>query len=125
MAVDITTNEVYWTERLESKIFKAPLRGANAVDPVTEVVSLDLVTPEVLVLDWIGRAIYWVDSYIDGQGNGLDGAPRIERVAMDGSNRTSIVTQDLAQPRAIVVDHPVGQESGCIYWTDAVYVYYF
>lgn len=57
--VDIVHNEIYWTEKLESKIFKAPLSGGQ---PPQAMVSLDLITPEAIAVDWIGRTMYWADS---------------------------------------------------------------
>ncbi len=48
--------------------------------------------------------------------------PKIVRVAMDGSNGTTVVGSNLGQPRAVAVDHPVGQEGGRIYWTDMLRV---
>ena len=38
---------------------------------------------------------------------------------MDGTNRTTIATHQLGQPRSIVVDHSPGHGTGRIYWTDA------
>ena len=97
VAVDLTTSEVYWTERLESKIFKAPIsenpEEINFVDNVTEVVSLDLITPEVIVLDWIGRTIYWADS-----GTGF-----IEVMDIESGNRRVLV-KGIVQVLSLALD---------------------
>ena len=63
--------------------------------------------------------LYWVD----GGGNGQHRVPKIEKSAMDGSNRTTIFTEGLGRPLAITVYHPVGVsgEPGRIYWTDNLY----
>ncbi len=54
--------------------------------------------------------LYWVDA------GGIK--PRIEVSYMDGSGRRAIVRKNIGLPRALVVDHPVGQSEGRIYWTD-------
>ncbi len=55
---------------------------------------------------------------MDGGGNGQNRTPKIEMSAMDGSGRTTIVSRNLRVPRAVTVDHRVGEEEGWIYWTD-------
>ncbi len=42
--------------------------------------------------------------------------PRIERISMDGANRTTIVNTDLGWPNGITIDY----EGEKIYWTDAL-----
>ncbi len=100
VAVDIATNEVYWADRLRSKIFKANLAqslstglpGIVTGEP-REVVSLDLVTPEVIALDWISRLLFWVDS----------GTGSVEVLDLVSGTRRSLVT-GLAQVTALAVD---------------------
>lgn len=50
-----------------------------------------------LAVDWIARNLYWTDS----------GTDRIEVARLDGVARRVLVWQDIASPRAIVLD-PVG-----------------
>ena len=60
-------------------------------------------------------SLYWVD----GGGNGRDRTPKIEMSAMDGSSRTTLFSgRSLGMPRAMAVDHELGEEGGRIYWTD-------
>lgn len=87
--VDILLDEVYWTEKIESKIFKAPLSGG----PPQVVVGVDLVTPEAIIVDWIGRQLYWADS-----GTGF-----IEVSGLDGRSRRVLV-RDIAQVTSMAVD---------------------
>lgn len=73
------------------------------------------------MLEWIVQlsflsSLYWVD----GGGNTPNSQPRIEMAAMDGSNRTTLVSNFLGQPRAIAVDHSLDGE-GRVYWTDGFY----
>ena len=71
--VDIYHNKVYWTNKLEGKIYETSLAGGRR----TAVISLDFVTPEAIVVDGIGRKLYWADS-----GTGL-----IEVADLNGRNR--------------------------------------
>ena len=90
IAVDIATDQIYWTEKVESKIYRAPLSGG-----VPEaVISSGLVTPEAIVVDWIGRTMYWADSgtgYVEV--SGLDGSGR--RVLASGLEQVLALTLDL------------------------------
>ena len=60
ISVDIATDYIlYWTDKLESIIYRAPLEGKGAPEVS---ISTNLVTPEDVVVDWIGRMLYWADS---------------------------------------------------------------
>ena len=88
--VDIVNDDIYWTDTLESKIFRAPLSGGKH----QVVVSLDLISPQAIVIDWIGRKIYWADS----------GTGYIEVSDLDGGNRMILVKGGLAHVNALALD---------------------
>lgn len=69
----------------------SPFTLANA--PVLPL-FLGLISPEGLSIDHYRRTMYWTDS-------GLD---KIERAALDGSERKVLFHTDLVNPRAITVD---------------------
>ena len=50
--------------------------------------------PEGMAVDWIGRNLYWSDS----------GTDRIEVSHLNGSSRRVLVSENLDEPRAIVLD---------------------
>ena len=50
--------------------------------------------PEGIAIDWIGRNLYWSDS----------GTDRIEVSHLNGTSRRVLVSENLDEPRAIVVD---------------------
>ena len=52
------------------------------------------ISAESLAVDWIHRSVYWTDTASDS----------IEMSYLDGSLRSQIVTGDLDEPRAIVVE---------------------
>ncbi len=60
VVVDIETDYYYWADTLQSRILRAPMRegGSEAEDFIT----VDILKPESLTLDWIGRNLYWADS---------------------------------------------------------------
>ena len=59
-----------------------------------KVISYDTAAPDHVAIDWIARNIYWTDGELN----------RIEVARMDGSARKIIVSDDLGDPRGIVVD---------------------
>lgn len=89
VAVDIVADHLYWTEKVESMIYRAPLSGGQP----EAVISNDLVTPEAIAVDWIGRTMYWADS----------GTGYIEVSDLDGHNRRVLV-KGLVQAMSLAID---------------------
>lgn len=58
------------------------------------VVKTGLHAPEGIAVDWIGRMLYWTDA----------GTDHIEACHLNGSTRRVILSDNLDEPRAIVVD---------------------
>ena len=65
-----------------------------------KVISYDTGKPDHVAIDWIARNIYWTDGELN----------RIEVARMDGSSRKTIVSDDLGDPRGIVVDTADGYD---------------
>lgn len=61
---------------------------------VEKVIQYGLEYPEDMVVDWVAKNIYWVDT----------GSKRIEVARTDGTSRRVIVWKDLHQPRALAID---------------------
>ena len=103
ISVDILHDQVYWAERVESKIFSAPLSsfvsgGTGGLDgptgaPPQVVVSNDIMSPEAVVVDWIGRMLYWADS----------GTGTIEVMNLENRAR-KILVEDLMQVTSLALD---------------------
>lgn len=90
--VDILQNNIYWTNKIEGKIYRTSVSGGDR----TVVISLDLVNPETLVVDWVGRKLYWADS-----GTGF-----IEVADLDGSNRRVLISGGFTQVTSLALDIP-------------------
>ncbi len=60
--------------------------------------SLGVLNPDGLAVDWIGRNLYWCDKGLDV----------IEVSKLNGSYRKQLITKDLDEPRAIVVEPRAG-----------------
>jgi len=58
------------------------------------IVSVEVMNPDGVAIDWISRNIFWTDT----------GTNRIEVARLDGSSRRVIISDELDEPRAIVVD---------------------
>lgn len=58
------------------------------------IVSEEVQEAEGIAVDWIARNVYWTDT----------ASNRIEVARLDGSARRVLVSDELDQPRAIVLD---------------------
>jgi len=58
------------------------------------VVDGEIDRPDGVAVDWVARNIYWTDT----------GTDQIEVARLNGSYRKVVISEDLLEPRAIVVD---------------------
>ena len=65
---------------------------------VQEVVSVGISSAEGIAIDWVAGRIYWVESNLN----------QIEVADFNGGARTTVVSGDIENPRAIVVDPGTG-----------------
>ena len=87
--MDIVTDDFYWADTLESKIFRLPSGGEPEV-----FVSSGILKPESLAVDWIGRNLYWGDSELG----------RIEVVHLVKKVRSILVSRNLHHVNALAID---------------------
>lgn len=61
-------------------------------------VTSEVQHPDGMAVDWIARNLYWTDT----------GTDRIEVARLNGTSRKVLISEDLGEPRAIVLDPPKG-----------------
>ena len=61
---------------------------------MTDVLNVSLYSPQGLVVDWIGRTMYWADSRTQ----------RIEVARLDGSNRKVLFYEDITNITSVAID---------------------
>lgn len=89
-ASEMASGAIYWSDMHAKKIFRL---DKGSTEPQVVVGSgLDLV--EGLAIDWVGRNLYWVDSRLK----------TIEVSTLEGKNHIVLITQNISQPRGIVLD---------------------
>ena len=87
---DHVEDKVYWTD-ISNGFLASGFRNATSVQ---RFLSCNIGSPEGMAIDWVGRNIYWTDVK----------SKRIEVSRLDGSKRKALITSDLDEPRAIVLD---------------------
>ena len=91
VAVDIETNYHYWADILESRILRAPMLAEGSSPE--EFITVDILKPESLALDWIGRNLYWADSELG----------RIEVAHLERPSR-HVLINNLNHVTSVVID---------------------
>ncbi|XP_028967168.1 low-density lipoprotein receptor-related protein 6 [Galendromus occidentalis] len=99
LAVDWLAGNLYWADSELARIEVSRLNGAHR-----RVILWVEMKPTLLVVDPVGKQLYWVDIY---------STARIDRSRLDGSRRGKLVDIK-AQAQAISLD-PIGRK---LYWTD-------
>lgn len=95
------TGTVIWSDTVDEVISSAPIDKGT---PVKVIIDKDLHVADGLAVDWIYNHIYWTDT-----------AQNLISVAdLDGRMRRALFTDELDEPRAIVVN-PL---EGWMFWTD-------
>ena len=96
---DIVENYIYWSDNDKKCITRAHPNGSN----VQVIADYDIHSPDGLAFDWIARNLYWTDA-----GEPSMASARIEVARANGTSRKILISSDLFEPRAIVVDPAEG-----------------
>ncbi|XP_051883463.1 low-density lipoprotein receptor-related protein 2a [Pristis pectinata] len=86
--------KIFWTDTIQNKLFSVDLSGTR----IQEILNVSIDTPENLAVDWVNNKLYVVETSIN----------RIEVADLDGSNRITLIGENLGNPRGIAVDPTVG-----------------
>lgn len=76
------------------QVFSVNMDGSN----VQVVLNVSVDYPENLAVDWVNNKLYVVEASVN----------RIDVVDFDGSNRVTLITENLGNPRGVAVDPSVG-----------------
>ena len=89
---DPIEGKIYWTDVTLKLLARAFPNGSS----VEIIADTDVITPDGLAIDYIGRILYWTDT----------GTSKLEVARLDGSFRKSLITTGIEKPRAIILDLP-------------------
>ncbi|KAH8379356.1 hypothetical protein KR009_004351, partial [Drosophila setifemur] len=107
LAYDPLNRNLFWSDILQRKIFFASVDSPAGQAPKVLVdLSQEGGRPEGVAVDVCRRKLYWTNSNITH--------PSVERVDLDGNNRTVIIDSNIDMPKGIVVD----QLSDRLFWID-------
>lgn len=76
------------------QVFSVDMAGSN----MQVVLNVSVDYPENLAVDWVNNKLYVVEASVN----------RIDMVDFDGSNRVTLITENLGNPRGLAVDPTVG-----------------
>ena len=82
--------QIYWTDLALKSISRAFLNGSG----VEDLVVVDLIYPDGLAVDWLGKNLFWTDSQ----------SRRIEVARLNGQHRKMLIWRDLYEPRDLILD---------------------
>ncbi|KZC13615.1 Protein cueball [Dufourea novaeangliae] len=108
IAFDAKTRTLFWSDALKEVIMRmhVPLDG-----PPEEPILLHNLTrrsPRGIALDLCNSHIYWVNS--------INTNPSVQRSNLDGTERITVISENLYEPLAVAIDHVEEK----LYWIDDV-----
>uniref|UniRef100_A0A8U8C0Q1 Uncharacterized protein n=1 Tax=Geospiza parvula TaxID=87175 RepID=A0A8U8C0Q1_GEOPR len=88
-------HRIFWTDTVQDKVFSINIDGSD----FQEVLNISVDTPENLAVDWVNNKLYVVETSVN----------RIDMVNLDGTNRVTLIAENLGNPRGIALDPTVGK----------------
>lgn len=82
---------LFWTDVSMGKILRKSLKNNGKVETV---VSANANRSEGIAIDWVTKKIYWTDAHLK----------LIGIINFDGTHGSVLISENLDQPRAIVLD---------------------
>ncbi|XP_056452099.1 low-density lipoprotein receptor-related protein 8-like [Gadus chalcogrammus] len=102
--VDVANNRIFWSDRFHRKIYSAFIQEASEPSQQVPLLQASLQAPVGLALDWLQHNLYWTDA----------GHKTLSVASVDGARRRVLVSTELSEPRAVVLD----PHNGFMYWSD-------
>jgi len=105
---DYSEKRLFWSDVAYEKILSTNLSMHHTSEKpsVERVVHENINTPDGLAVDWVHKNLYWTDTATN----------QIDVMSLRTNARKTLVSADLDEPRAIMVDPREGQ--GWMYWSD-------
>ncbi|XP_022081143.1 prolow-density lipoprotein receptor-related protein 1-like isoform X3 [Acanthaster planci] len=104
LALDIEGGRVYWTDNTLGQIGRIPMDGSGS----KQIIISGLGRPRGIITDHDRGEIYWTDVGDDSIG------PRIEKANLDGTNRVTLINDNIVWPQAVILDNAAVN----LYWCD-------
>ncbi|XP_036337286.1 protein cueball-like isoform X2 [Rhagoletis pomonella] len=97
LAYDPLDRKLYWSDLLNKKILMVSVDANETTTPNVFIdFTKEVTLPDGIAIDFCRRQLYWTNSNFSNAS--------IERIGLDGSDRTVIVRGDMFAPHGIVVD---------------------
>ncbi|XP_055493679.1 LOW QUALITY PROTEIN: low-density lipoprotein receptor-related protein 2a [Leucoraja erinacea] len=99
---DSQTGRIYWSDVTQDKVWSAFQNGTDQ----KVIFDSGVTITENIAVDWIGRNLYWADHILQ----------TIEVSQLNGSHRTVLISDNITNPRGLVVDPR--DDIHLMFWTD-------
>jgi len=103
LALDETTGQLYWADRLEGRIQRTP---ADSSGPVEDLHLRTLLAPHAIALDPAAGHIYWTET------------GRVRRALLEGNAIDAATIEDLITGLTVAHGVAVDPVAGKLYWTN-------
>ncbi|KAL5005791.1 hypothetical protein ScPMuIL_016949 [Solemya velum] len=103
---DFKDQYLYWTDvtNTNSTISRAKLNGTGQAQGIEVLHNENIINPDGLAVDWVGRNLYWCDKHTD----------TIEVSKLNGSYRRVLLNTNLEEPRGL----EAFPKRGYLFYTD-------
>ncbi|XP_072468339.1 low-density lipoprotein receptor-related protein 2 isoform X2 [Notamacropus eugenii] len=99
---DSLSGRIFWSDIRQDKIWSAFQNGTDR----KVVFDSGVTVTESIAVDWVGRNLYWTDYVLE----------TIEVSKMDGNHRTVLISENVTNPRGLVLDPRI--DAHLMFWSD-------
>uniref|UniRef100_A0A3Q3BE47 Low-density lipoprotein receptor-related protein 2-like n=1 Tax=Kryptolebias marmoratus TaxID=37003 RepID=A0A3Q3BE47_KRYMA len=93
VAYNFRSNLVFWSDTYTKKVYSASYNG----DDIKEILTTSVNNIQNLAVDWVNSKLYVLDAMVE----------RIDMCDFDGSNRVTLVAENLETPHGLALDPTV------------------
>ncbi|XP_020846577.1 low-density lipoprotein receptor-related protein 2 isoform X2 [Phascolarctos cinereus] len=99
---DSLSGRIFWSDVRQDKIWSAFQNGTDR----KVIFDSGVTVTESIAVDWVGRNLYWTDYVLE----------TIEVSKMDGNHRTVLISENITNPRGLVLDPRI--DAHLMFWSD-------